>query len=229
MACGACGAGVAEAGPARRSDRCRVFCTAGMEQAGAGADHKDGQDGAERSSLDERHGGNSVHIGCLGKVDVIDLVGGHGMGGVGPVLMGMSVVAGSGVHPLPEALDHHVEHGGEDQRQHGGRQHAADHGGAQRLPAGGAGTGGEHQRHRAEDEGQRRHQDRAQAQPGRLGGRRDDANPFLAPPSGELDDQDGVLGSEADQHDEADLRVDVDLHAAQVDGAHGTEQRQGER
>ena len=32
---------------------------------------------------------------------------------------------------------------------------------------------------------------------------------------GELDDQDGVLGGQADQHDEADLRQDVDVHAAQ--------------
>ena len=32
---------------------------------------------------------------------------------------------------------------------------------------------------------------------------------------GELDDQDGVLGGEADQHDEADLRVDVVFKASQ--------------
>ena len=32
---------------------------------------------------------------------------------------------------------------------------------------------------------------------------------------GELDDQDRVLGREADQHDEADLREDVVVHAAQ--------------
>ena len=32
---------------------------------------------------------------------------------------------------------------------------------------------------------------------------------------GELDDQDGVLRGQADQHDQADLREDIVFHAAQ--------------
>ena len=40
--------------------------------------------------------------------------------------------------------------------------------------------------------------------------------PLLVFVLGELDDQDGVLGGQADQHDQADLRVDIVL----VDGAH---------
>ena len=41
---------------------------------------------------------------------------------------------------------------------------------------------------------------------------------------GEFDDQDRVLGRQADQHDEADLRIDVHLHAAQPDGEQRAEQ-----
>ena len=52
---------------------------------------------------------------------------------------------------------------------------------------------------------------------------------FLAPPLGELDDQDRVLGGEADQHDEADLRIDVDLHAAQPQRQQRAEQRERHR
>ena len=39
--------------------------------------------------------------------------------------------------------------------------------------------------------------------------------------AGELDDQDGVLRRQADQHDEADLGEDVVVHAAQVHAGHG--------
>jgi hypothetical protein len=39
----------------------------------------------------------------------------------------------------------------------------------------------------------------------------------------ELDDQDGVLGREADQHDEADLHVDVVVEPEQPDAEEGAE------
>ena len=48
--------------------------------------------------------------------------------------------------------------------------------------------------------------------PPRLHRRLDDAEPLLAAALGEFDDQNGVLRRQADQHDEADLRIDVDLH-----------------
>ena len=41
---------------------------------------------------------------------------------------------------------------------------------------------------------------------------------------GELDDQDGVLGGQADQHDEADLRQDVDRHPACEQAGNGSQQ-----
>ena len=67
----------------------------------------------------------------------------------------------------------------------------------------------------AEDEGERRHQDRAQPQPrGFDRGRAAIASPVLEL-LGELDDQDRVLRREPDQHDEADLREDIVVLPAQ--------------
>ena len=66
---------------------------------------------------------------------------------------------------LPQAFDDGVEHRHEEQRQDRRGEHAAEHGGADRLPARRACAGRDHQRHDAEDEGEGRHQDRPQPQP----------------------------------------------------------------
>ena len=87
----------------------------------------------------------------------------------------------------------------------------------------------------AEDEGERRHQDRAQPQPRRLDRRVPAVAALLLELLRELDDQDGVLGGEADQHDEADLGEDVVVLPAQDhagdrgDEAHRHDQDHGER
>ena len=41
---------------------------------------------------------------------------------------------------------------------------------------------------------------------------------------GELDNQDGVLGGQADRHDEANLRQDVDRHPACEQAGNGSQQ-----
>ena len=76
------------------------------------------------------------------------------------------------------------------------------------------GPRGDHQRHHAEDEGEGGHQDRPQPQSAGLdhGGDRS-PRPSLFRLARELDDQDGVLGGEADQHDEPDLGEDIVVHA----------------
>ena len=56
---------------------------------------------------------------------------------------------------------------------------------------------GEHQRHHAEDEGERRHQDRPEARARRLDRRVEDGVPSRAQLARELDDQDGVLADSA--------------------------------
>ncbi len=71
----------------------------------------------------------------------------------------------------------------------------------------------EPERHAAEDEREGGHQDRPQADLGPLERGVEERDAVLVAGPGELDDQDGVLRREADQHDEADLGEDVVLHA----------------
>ena len=82
------------------------------------------------------------------------------------------------------------------------------------------------QRHDAEDERERRHQDGPQPE---LRGMRHGVVPVLArvfPLLRELHDQDRVLAREPDQHDEADLRQDVVVEAAQPDAREREENAQ---
>ena len=88
----------------------------------------------------------------------------------------------------------------------------------------GAGALGEHQRHHAEDEGERGHQDRPQPQPAGLDRRLEAVLALVLQLLGELDDQDGVLGRQADQHHQADLREDVVVQLRQPDADDGGEQ-----
>ena len=115
-----------------------------------------------------------------------------------------------------EPLDDVVEHRREEDAEERHAEHAAEDRRAQRPAHLGAGPLGEHQRHDAEDEGERGHQDRPQPQPARLQRRFAPRHARLLALLGELDDQDGVLARQADQHHEADLREDVHVHAGQV-------------
>ena len=72
------------------------------------------------------------------------------------------------------------------------------------------GAGGHHQRQQAEDEGERRHHHRPEPQPRALGRGLEQRHALLALLLGELDDQDAVLGCEADQHHHADLPVEIE-------------------
>ena len=76
---------------------------------------------------------------------------------------------------------------------------------------------GDDQRQQAEDEGEAGHHHRPEAQPRALDRRSRIDLPWLPLLDRELDDQDAVLGGERDQHDEADLGIDVEgepRHAA---------------
>ena len=75
------------------------------------------------------------------------------------------------------------------------------------APAPGAGRQG--QRQDAEAEGQRGHDDRAEAQFRPLQGGLDQPHPLLHAGLGELDDQDGVLGGQPQGGQKADLEIDV--------------------
>ena len=66
--------------------------------------------------------------------------------------------------PVRDALDHEEEHRRQEDAEQRHAQHAAEDGRAQRPPHFRAGPVGDHQRHHAEDERERRHQDRPQPQ-----------------------------------------------------------------
>ena len=119
------------------------------------------------------------------------------------------LVTGRPSDALAQALHDHIEHRSEHQGHDGGGDHAADHRGADGLTAGGAGTGGDDQRHKACDGRDGGHQDRTEAQ--LCGGYRriqyaQARFPLLG---GELDDQDRVLARKADEQHDADLGIDV--------------------
>ena len=82
---------------------------------------------------------------------------------------------------------------------------------ADRLDA--PGPVGENQRHRAHDGAERRHDHRPQANPRRLDDRVLELHALVAHLVDELDDQHAVLRRDADEHDDADLAVDVQRHA----------------
>ena len=77
----------------------------------------------------------------------------------------------------------------------------------------------------------RRHQDRPQAQARRLDRGVEAVAAAVLELLGEFDDQNGVLGRKADQHDEADLREDVVVlpaqHARRRSTRSGTSARSG--
>ena len=126
---------------------------------------------------------------------------------------------------LFEPHDDDVEHRRKEETEAGHAEHAEEDGGAERLAHFGTGAAAENQRKNAENEGEGGHQDRAQAEAAGF----DRGGEAIFPIAilnlfGELDDEDGVLAGEADEHDEADLGEDVVLHRAQPDAADRAEQ-----
>ncbi len=89
--------------------------------------------------------------------------------------------------------------------------------------------GRERERHRAQHHGARGHEDRAQPQDGGLLHRLQHALALGLHLVGELDDQDAVLGDEAHQRDEADLAVDVERAARELEGEERPRHRQRHR
>ena len=112
-------------------------------------------------------------------------------------------------------------HGNEKYRDHrcGGR--ASHDRGAHGLSRHGTRTPGEDKRKHTEQEREGRHQDRPESQPGSLKGGVVKASSLFMSPLRELDDKDGIFGRETDEHDEADLCIDIVHLAAQPYGYEG--------
>jgi len=67
------------------------------------------------------------------------------------------------------------------------------------------------QRRGSENKSERRHQNRTQAQARAFERRFNQVTPFLQFSLAKLDDQNRVLGCQANQDDQSDLRVDVEI------------------
>src|ERR1700733_98893 len=110
-----------------------------------------------------------------------------------------------GLPAFAQLLDHRVTHRYECEPENRRGQHAANNGGADRMPAACPGTCCHQQRQGAEDEGEGSRQNRSQPKPSCFHCCLQDAGAALAQLLGELHDQDRVLRSQPDQHDHADL------------------------
>ena len=103
----------------------------------------------------------------------------------------------------------------QEQRRDRGEAEAADDDPAERAAGLGAGAAGQEQRQAAEHGGDHGHDHRAQADERGVADRLVHRLAGVAELVGELDDQDAVLRHQADQHDQADLAVDVERAAGE--------------
>src|SRR5580704_9933419 len=129
---------------------------------------------------------------------------------------------------LTKALDHVEGDWNEEDRQYGGCEHAADHNRAQHLSRNSARPGGSPQRNAAKNEGERRHKDGAQTQPCASESGVDQSLAAVVFHLGEFDNQNGVLGGQADQHDQSDLGINVVVKAPEVECDEGAEHCDGD-
>src|SRR5499433_2131670 len=112
------------------------------------------------------------------------------------------------------ALQDHKEHRHEGDGQQGRGHHSAEHHRTDRLLARRARAECEHQRHHAQDEGERRHHDGAKSAAGCLDGGFFYGHALVVQVSGEFHDENRVLARQGDHQDETDLSVQVAVEAA---------------
>ena len=141
----------------------------------------------------------------------------------GRVRRGVVVLVDGAAGDLEEAEHDDEEERNEEDGEDGSGDHAADDAGSDGVLAPGTGAGGKGERHNAEDEGEGGHQDGPKALVGGVDGGFDEFHALLVVFLGELDDENGVLGGEADGGEEADLEEDVVGESAHERGEDGPE------
>ena len=102
-----------------------------------------------------------------------------------------------------------VDGGDDEEGEEAGEEEAADDGDTEGLAGAGGGAEREGYGENAEDGGEAGHQDRAEAGDRGFEDRLNFREALFLPLVRELDDEDAVLGDEADEHDDADLAEDV--------------------
>ncbi len=80
-----------------------------------------------------------------------------------------------------------------------------------------------HQRREAENEGEGCHHHRPESQPCAFRRRLEQRRAMLATLFGEFDDEDAILGSESDQHNHADLGIEIERQMGDYDSREGAE------
>src|SRR6185312_8117367 len=114
------------------------------------------------------------------------------------------------VAPFARRLKDDVEHRDQEDADAAGDEHTGEDRGADVAATNLRRAMREDQRHEAEHEGYRGHHDGAEAHARAENRRIGDRHALLALLLGEFDDKDAVLGRERDEHDKADLGVEVE-------------------
>ncbi len=117
---------------------------------------------------------------------------------------------------LREIGEQRVEHRRQEQGKHQGQAEAANNDRSDGDAAFRSGPGGKDQRYRTEDRRNHRHDDRPQLQHCRIDDSIAHARAGITQLVGELNDQNAVLGHQADQQDDADPAVDVERKTGQA-------------
>src|SRR5450756_1224493 len=132
-------------------------------------------------------------------------------------------------HAPEPSLDDDEKNRDEKDRETRGREHSRDDDRPEDAPRGRARALRDPQRHAPEDEREGRHEDGAKAELRALKRGLDEVFALLELRFREFDDQDRVLGREADEDDEADLPVDVEVIVAKDESEKTAEDRDGHR
>src|SRR5271170_4455020 len=141
------------------------------------------------------------------------MLAGHVFRRVGRTHRDLATSAETVTYPFHHRESYRDEEDGNDRR----RQHAADNDCAQYLTRDSTCSRGHPQRYAAQDECECGHNDGTEAYSGRTECGIIDALPACVFRSCELDDQNGVFGGKADEHDQPDLREDIVLEAAKIE------------
>ena len=120
--------------------------------------------------------------------------------------------------PLLETLHDDKKRRDEEQQGDCSDKHSSDNPGSERTVAVGAGSAGIKQRQHAENECQKRHQNRAQTNPCRIKRSLFDAHSGLTALGRVFGNENGRLGQQSDDHDHTGLKVDVVFHTEEIGG-----------
>ena len=129
-------------------------------------------------------------------------------------------------HPAADPFDRDVGRRNDEKCEDRREEHAAHHRDAQRSPGIAAGAASQRDRQDADHGRQRRHQDRAEPPPRRLGDGLDQRHAAPTELVGELHDQNGILGHEPDQHHETDLAEEIQCRSRDLQRDQRTRERE---